>query len=643
MAPSKGNAGSTSIIRKKLNFTDEALWRKFSSRRLQMVEALSLSSKKASEQDNEIRICARTLMNEFGFSDAHLGEFDKLVRFAIQSVRRNKRRSEKRLAIKETKDGDTNDINDHNINSSDEEDKEMLGMGSKRQKTDETGSSLKFLSLVADDDHEEHGANPSNNLTKSLEENASHLAMGSLIAPMIHQEKDRLPSVKNFKTNQQFQNSANLFLQLIKKSKTCFELSSKGRISLNYDLLEELGSSCVSSAVLLTLERWFYHLTPDSSSYIKLRLKSNQTLASLVRHLDATSVEVDRLSEYMAAQLFKKLLGACTKDFGFDSALNPLCDILHNVILTDFPLISSEEKNKSNNNYENFEFDENEHFADNLSIIDSFLSPKLNKHEPVHFTHSSPDVDFPLSTSHMPIPPANTFSVFNSMNSGSTLVNTKPSVPIINSQNDGDKMEISPVLSHINPPIIPTPQETLTQLTISALNSHDSIKKPLPTLPSLLNTNTITVTIKFQQKSLKFHYNMNTSAAPTLIELISNCKTAFGIINSTRVLHLRDRKTRRVFKSDYELESSLQLHNTWGPRIQHSSDFAPVTESRGDVELELVFTNVVQDYLNLNYETERPVGNPVKKKVENPEELGSRYLPPPRPPKRVFMKFTPLL
>ncbi|GME85106.1 unnamed protein product [Ambrosiozyma monospora] len=97
---SSSSSGATGRIREKLHFDDEILWKKFSSRRLQLVESLSLSSKKASEQDHEISICARTLMSEFNFDESKLAEFDKLVRLAIQSVRRNKKRSEKRLASK---------------------------------------------------------------------------------------------------------------------------------------------------------------------------------------------------------------------------------------------------------------------------------------------------------------------------------------------------------------------------------------------------------------------------------------------------------------------------------------------------------------------------------------------------------------
>ncbi|ODV83374.1 hypothetical protein CANARDRAFT_188700, partial [[Candida] arabinofermentans NRRL YB-2248] len=101
--------GTTSLIRKKLDFNDEIQWKRFSSRRLQLVETLSLSSKKASEQDNEIRICAKTLMHEFKFKDSTLPEFDKLVRMAIQSARRNKKRSQKRLASKLTDEPSSKD------------------------------------------------------------------------------------------------------------------------------------------------------------------------------------------------------------------------------------------------------------------------------------------------------------------------------------------------------------------------------------------------------------------------------------------------------------------------------------------------------------------------------------------------------
>lgn len=602
---SKSSKGATSVIRKRLNFNDEHLWRKFSSRRLQLVDALSLSSKKASEQDEEIQICARTLMQEFGFPSDTLGDFDRLVRLAIQSVRRNKRRSEKRQEVNLVKQRINTELDLDDIDLGDDDDSPPSSSASKRVKRNSNSNDvLQFTSLDDDDDDDDDNNNNNNNGQSSSrkssqvkkhkpEETASRLAATSLVAPFIPTEYDRLPSLKHIYTDPKFHKSANKILQIIKKSRTCFEFSANAKQPMKNDLLEELGSSCIHAAVLLTLERWFDHLLPDSSSYIKMRLKSNHTLATIVKKLDSTSLEVNGLNDYLASSLFKRLIGACAKDFGFDSPLNPLCDIFHNTILKDFPILTRDPTGKE-------DAIRSTYFTKDKPIIDSILP--LN-------------VDYPLSTGELPIPPPPSSLKFDS----SFLINSIP----------------------------------------SENNIH------MPTLPSLIPKQAVStpVKIKFQQKELTFNYNTASNAPPTLMELISNCKNAFGIVNATRVLHLRDFKTKLVFKSDFELERTLRMNSMWG----NPSD---------EITLELIYTNVVQDYLNLNYDQKgknlkreespplnltpvlskapilpsplKPVSLTDINKNESNENLNDRYLPLPRPQgpninKRVMMKFQPLL
>lgn len=92
MSDSKG-LGITYQIRSKLNFLDERLWKRFSARRLELIDTMDLSSKKASEQEDDIRNVAEALRTEFKYSSEYYNDFDRLVRAAIQSVRRNRKRS----------------------------------------------------------------------------------------------------------------------------------------------------------------------------------------------------------------------------------------------------------------------------------------------------------------------------------------------------------------------------------------------------------------------------------------------------------------------------------------------------------------------------------------------------------------------
>lgn len=69
------------------------LWKRFCARRLELIHSLSLSSRKASEQEEPVHFVARKLCSEYGYNpESVLPDFEKLVRAGIQSVRRNQRR-----------------------------------------------------------------------------------------------------------------------------------------------------------------------------------------------------------------------------------------------------------------------------------------------------------------------------------------------------------------------------------------------------------------------------------------------------------------------------------------------------------------------------------------------------------------------
>ena len=88
--------GTTHQIRDLLNFTDAKKWKRFSSRRLALIDQFGLSERKASEQDDNIKQIADMLRTEFEYPVTSQGEFEKLVTAAVQSVRRNRKRSKKK-------------------------------------------------------------------------------------------------------------------------------------------------------------------------------------------------------------------------------------------------------------------------------------------------------------------------------------------------------------------------------------------------------------------------------------------------------------------------------------------------------------------------------------------------------------------
>ncbi|SCV01505.1 LAMI_0G11914g1_1 [Lachancea mirantina] len=91
----RASSGTTRKIREQLNFCDERLWKRFSGRRLELIDKFKLSERKASEQDKNIRQIATILRTEFGYPSSSSPEFEKLVTAAVQSVRRNRKRSSK--------------------------------------------------------------------------------------------------------------------------------------------------------------------------------------------------------------------------------------------------------------------------------------------------------------------------------------------------------------------------------------------------------------------------------------------------------------------------------------------------------------------------------------------------------------------
>ena len=703
------SSGTTSVIRKRLNFTDELLWKQFSSRRLQLVESLSLSSKKASEQDAEINLCATTLMHEFNFPGSTLPEFDKLVRLAIQSVRRNKKRSEKRLASKlETLTSDDDDApaskkskrnqrqhqqqqqqqQQQGVSSSDPEEMNHLNnlntLNNLQTFTNIVlGEEINNIHATIDPD-QSSAINPNNHITdcisatssnanlfqtsladfsnldtkeSSIDHHDSRVAINTLIKPIIP-DSDKLPSLKKLDENPEFTKSAKAILHAIKTSKSCFEFSKNMggddcNAARNYDLLEEFGSNCINSSVLYTLEKWFDHLYPDSASYIKLRLKSDLTMGLIVKNLDKSSVEVNSLSNYVAAQLFKKLIGGCVKDFGFDAILNPLCDIFHSIIIKDYPIITKNQATPAHGKSLSRGNSQGMYFTDQTSVIDSTIR-KTDPHQ-----------------------------YFDNSNRQPHALERKVSFEDNTHYNRLDSSKLSRNTSHYSSNVLSNTAQPPSDFPLST--AHIPIPPPSDSAASLMHSPLIlrskqysNVIIKFNEKELKFRYCMDSNAPPTILELVSNCKQAFGIINSTRILNLRDVRSGSLLKRDYELERLLRM------AAMLSND------GNGEVTLELVYTNSTQGFLNLNYEppslqkqqeeqSQEPQEQPKQRLVEQEQKkpqtqmpppnktekspsptvhlpnnstadsLIGRYLPPPRPLRpettirRGFMKFQPLL
>lgn len=298
---SKG-AGVTKSIREFLNFTDNARWKEFSNRRLELIDKFNLSSKKASEQDNDIKSIAIILRDEFGYPVDTTNEFDKLVRAAVQSVRRNRKRSSRAR------------INHNRFIIVEENNPVQIPI------------QLPVQLPV-----------PLPPLTPPVQAATAPIA-----------EEISLPSINSVLTNTENEylpNSApkKKLLKQIQNSKTCLLLSNNST-DINEDNLLNLGKSIVSASISFVLERFFQDISNSSIKYLFEKLNDDLTLSKILKSLSLNSIEVLNLNNKQATNLFFKLIGCCVKDFGFDINCYNLCEIFHEIILNDYPLISTQIK-----------------------------------------------------------------------------------------------------------------------------------------------------------------------------------------------------------------------------------------------------------------------------------------------------------
>ncbi|CDK24372.1 unnamed protein product [Kuraishia capsulata CBS 1993] len=322
-------AGVTKLIRQRLNFVDEIQWKRFSARRLELIDRLELSSKKASEQDAEISGCALQLLREFEYPVDRLPEFDRLVRCAVQSARRNRKRSKKartdRFVHLETPEVTASSAETTADSGTD------TRVPSPAKTTAPTAEPDEFVDFGTEDTRAD------------ITETASRLAISSLITPvlsMVRTNSDHFLSNITSPSNTSTRETKALakLQSCFKRSKTCFQLTTTSDEATRGDVLENLGNSAIASSVILTIEQHFDNVSPSSASYIRLKLSSDSMLAQILKSLGDGSFEVTQLNDYLAAELFKKLIGGCIKDFGYDYVLTPLGEIFRCTIIRDYPL-----------------------------------------------------------------------------------------------------------------------------------------------------------------------------------------------------------------------------------------------------------------------------------------------------------------
>ncbi|WPK24516.1 hypothetical protein PUMCH_001790 [Australozyma saopauloensis] len=326
--------GVTRLIRERLNFQDDRLWKRFSARRLELIDAMDLSSKKASEQEDEIRKVADILRVEFLYGQLYYSDFDKLVRAAVQSVRRNRKRGLK------TNRGNAKRQHMHSDLGQDSD-------GIKREASTGINTPTEPSSFLSEIAHLNTDANDSvydmsySTMKVITHKDESRNAIDSIIRPTLaNAAKPSLPSLLKLQTNQRqaeyeqkLRITQNSLLQLIKRSKLCLMVALRP----NNDHLCELGRSAFNAVTALMFETSFQNLNQTSVEYLKVKVTQRDFLAKFYRGLDQEATS--NLEEETAVTTLDILIGCCIIDFGFDSVVYQVGEAMYYLILVEYPLV----------------------------------------------------------------------------------------------------------------------------------------------------------------------------------------------------------------------------------------------------------------------------------------------------------------
>lgn len=323
-----GSGGITQTIRSHLNFQDDRKWKEFSNRRLELIDHFKLSDKKASEQDDLIKNIANILRIEFNYPLENLSDFDKLVRAAVQSVRRNRKRSSK-SRLKNDRFVSMNEKSDLMLKQNfTEMASNKVGLNTVIMSTPPTAP-LPTLSV-------------SNNKDQILGQQEQQQPQNS---PTENQQPSKTPPpVTVVASTAKFQISDSVtkkILNFIDKSKTCLRLSNNDP-QIHEDNLLILGQSSIMSSISFVLERFFNDLPSNSIMYLLEKLQSVDTISKILKSIGFQLKDVMILNDTLASNLFYKLVGSCIKDFGFDQLVYIIGEIFHEIILKEYPLISTQ-------------------------------------------------------------------------------------------------------------------------------------------------------------------------------------------------------------------------------------------------------------------------------------------------------------
>lgn len=519
---SQKTSGMTQTIRHKLNFVDESLWKKFSARRLELIDIMALSEKKASEQDDDITGVADRLRCEYGYPSDTLADFERLVRAGIQSVRRNRKRIPKSRG--HTAQPDYTPKHKPRSSTAQQPRLQDEDMDTDAQSpTDRFSSPVdSSLSIAPHNDDRNLPQRADTEMADSGPEEPTfrdRISISALVSPSAPPVEltrrgesyspnslQSVPSPDRHVTPTSYMHRKPLHAGVTNGSRSVpvsesFTTALEQLVSLVEQLphastynqessnLEYLGFSVLHTAATLAVQKNRIPPNKDISQFVNTVLLSNKVLQSVSSALPALHFFS---SEQQHVENIKLKVAACATSFGFDLIIRTLCTVLTEMMNAG-------------------------HLADGQPF-DFFGSRSI----PARDKNSS--IPAPGPNSRSDLPPA---------------VRMPSPVPSSVASSSGGTSVCG--VSAAAPRIIP-------------------------------------VTLRFFSQKLDFTYAPGTSTPPTIPEILDNGKNAFHILGDNKVIKIRNLNLGgKVIETDGELaevfETSRIDLELYFPVFESSSDF----------------------------------------------------------------------
>lgn len=383
---------STKTIRKELNFGNDEIWKRFSTRRYQLIETFKLGEEKASDQNESISQVANILRTEFHYPLSRTIYFEKLVIAGIQCTRRNKQRSLKRQNGKVSKSDIVSISSPHQNRKKDRLAQKIIkqeniiethilpyqpvvsDIGSVEQtrkinisKRDITGSIESKEYRVS----ENNTQNEENNFVYDPQYDS---IIRSVLLNVIHkdipisEQKKKSPHIEpdlsGFLTNCEphmeslisMQPKSEIpfslkekLLRSIEISKTCSEITKSHTPLNDFKSLYSLGKSVYDTAVNFVVEK-FKPYQIEKLEFVNERSCEIKFISDLSLQLFRSTTKNDisnDLPNLSLAMLFVLTIGSLIKDFGFDPILYPLSEMVMQHIMINYPFQEPKSKQSS--------------------------------------------------------------------------------------------------------------------------------------------------------------------------------------------------------------------------------------------------------------------------------------------------------